>query len=47
MGEVKRFDGATGETATQTDAADPIREPALWRDSGWTARVIQSEDDEG
>jgi hypothetical protein len=29
------------------DAADPIHEPRLWRDNGWTARVIKNEDDEG
>ncbi len=26
---------------------EPIREPRLWRDNGWTARVIKSEDDDG
>jgi hypothetical protein len=26
---------------------DPIKEPRLWRDNGWTARVIKNEDDEG
>ena len=26
---------------------DAIREPGLWRDNGWTARVIKNEDDEG
>jgi hypothetical protein len=32
------------------DAVDPtpaIKEPRLWRDNGWTARVIKNEDDEG
>ena len=30
------------------DADDlPVREPGLWRDNGWTARVIKNEDDEG
>jgi hypothetical protein len=24
-----------------------VNEPRLWRDSGWTARVIKNEDDEG
>jgi hypothetical protein len=24
-----------------------IREPRLWRDNGWTARVIKNEDDDG
>ena len=30
-----------------TDTADPVHEPRLWRDNGWTARVIKNEDDEG
>lgn len=30
-----------------TDTPDPIHEPGLWRDNGWTARVIKNEDDEG
>ena len=26
---------------------EPIHEPRLWRDNGWTARVIKNNDDEG
>ena len=26
---------------------DAIHEPRLWRDNGWTARVIKNEDDDG
>jgi hypothetical protein len=26
---------------------DPIKEPRLWRDNGWTARVIKNDSDEG
>ena len=26
---------------------DPIHEPRLWRDNGWTARVVKNNDDEG
>lgn len=26
---------------------EKIQEPRLWRDSGWTARVIKNEDDDG
>ena len=26
---------------------EPIHEPRLWRDHGWTARVIKNNDDEG
>ena len=29
------------------DSPDPIHEPRLWRDHGWTARVIKNNDDEG
>ncbi len=28
-------------------ADEPIHDPTLWRDNGWTARVIKNEDDEG
>ena len=32
----------------QADEPDPvIKEPRLWRDNGWTARVIKNEDDDG
>jgi hypothetical protein len=34
----------TPETPIQEDA---IREARLWRDNGWTARVIKNEDDDG
>ncbi len=33
--------------ALDTDLADAIKEPRLWRDNGWTARVIKNNDDEG
>ena len=29
------------------DTTEPIHEPRLWRDNGWTARVIKNDDDEG
>lgn len=32
---------------TEPDASDDINDPRLWRASGWTARVIKNEDDEG
>jgi hypothetical protein len=34
---------------TNADATDtePIHEPTLWRDNGWTARVIKNNDDDG
>jgi hypothetical protein len=28
-------------------ASEPIHEPRLWHDDGWTARVIKNEDDDG
>jgi hypothetical protein len=32
-----------------TDVGEPaaVKEPRLWRNNGWTARVIKNEDDEG
>ncbi|MDP3613394.1 MAG: hypothetical protein Q8R98_16170 [Rubrivivax sp.] len=30
-----------------TEDRDSIHEPRLWRDKGWTARVIKNNDDEG
>ena len=29
------------------DENEPMHEPRLWRDNGWTARVIKNEDDDG
>ena len=26
---------------------EPLQEPRLWRDNGWTARVVKNNDDEG
>lgn len=38
----------TSDPTTDTPEADPpVHEPRLWRDHGWTARVIKNEDDEG
>ncbi len=31
----------------QADLPDTIKSPGLWRDNGWTARVVKNEDDEG
>ncbi len=33
------------EPANEADA--PVKEARLWRDDGWTARVIKNEDDDG
>src|SRR5207248_727187 len=35
------------ESAFDTDSEGAIHEPRLWRDDGWTARVIKNEDDDG
>ena len=32
---------------TEIDTDAPLHEPGLWRDKGWTARVIKNEDDDG
>ena len=39
----------TMNVAAETDTAAPalVKEARLWRDNGWTARVIKNEDDEG
>jgi hypothetical protein len=29
------------------DAPDSVKEPRLWQDNGWTARVVKNEDDDG
>jgi hypothetical protein len=34
-------------TTSDTDPSESIHQPGLWRDNGWTARVIKNEDDEG
>jgi len=33
--------------ADAADTADALYEPRLWRDQGWTARVVKNNDDEG
>jgi hypothetical protein len=35
---------AADDTETPTE---PVREARLWRDNGWTARVVKNNDDEG
>jgi hypothetical protein len=39
----------TMDEAADTDSTAPafVKEARLWRDNGWTARVIKNEDDEG
>ena len=33
--------------STAEDSPETIKEARLWRDNGWTARVVKNEDDEG
>ena len=35
------------DPANLQDSEDSLHQPRLWRDKGWTARVIKNEDDEG
>ena len=35
------------QTTDADDETEKIQEPRLWRDNGWTARVIKNEDDDG
>ena len=35
------------DAAAEPDPADPVHEATVWRDNGWTARVVKNEDDEG
>jgi hypothetical protein len=37
----------TSHKLPTADAEEPIYEPRLWRDNGWTARVVKNNDDEG
>ena len=37
----------TFAATNDADAATPVKEDRLWRDNGWTARVIKNEDDDG
>lgn len=39
--------GMTFNTTIERAADDPLHEARLWRDNGWTARVVKNEDDEG
>jgi len=34
-------------TSNTAPDADPVMQDRLWRDNGWTARVIKNEDDDG
>ncbi len=37
----------TNDTSADITQSDPIHNPGLWRDNGWTARVIKNNDDDG
>jgi len=34
-------------TSTAEDDTEPLHQATLWRDNGWTARVIKNNDDDG
>ena len=42
-----RARGHNGLMTETEDNPEPIHEARLWRDNGWTARVIKNEDDDG
>lgn len=49
---MSHIDSDTGDhfgdaAGTIADQDQPIFEPRLWRDKGWTAKVIKNDDDEG
>jgi hypothetical protein len=35
------------QPSADAETPEPVHEPRLWRDNGWTARVVKNEDDEG
>jgi hypothetical protein len=37
----------TDASACASELASPTHEPRLWRDDGWTARVVKNESDDG
>jgi hypothetical protein len=37
----------SADDSTEDDEAAAIKQPRLWRDGGWTARVIKNPDDDG
>jgi hypothetical protein len=37
----------TSNSTIPAPDADPVMQDRLWRDNGWTARVIKNEDDDG
>ncbi|MEY8879603.1 MAG: hypothetical protein AB9M60_24050 [Leptothrix sp. (in: b-proteobacteria)] len=45
-GDASGAHGIDADTDTN-DAPEVIKQPRLWQDNGWTARVIKNEDDEG
>ena len=38
---------ANSDAGAGIDEDAPVREPRLWHDNGWTARVVKNEDDDG
>jgi hypothetical protein len=44
---LRRDNHAMNESEISTEQQQAIHEPRVWRDNGWTARVIKNEDDDG
>lgn len=40
-------DSEDTDTDADVDTSDVINEPRLWRDDGWTARIINNDEDDG
>ena len=41
------IENEAADGGAQADDDAPVREPRLWSDNGWTAKVIKNEDDDG
>ncbi len=45
--EPAAYDVGMNAPTEPNDPTEPLHEPRLWRDNGWTARVVKNNDDEG
>ncbi len=41
------MENTPADTLAPADPSESVKEARLWRDNGWTARVVKNEDDEG
>jgi hypothetical protein len=46
-GPLRRAEQEPMSDAGSLDGVEPVHEDRLWRDNGWTARVVKNEDDDG